>query len=203
MKRNIFIAIVILVLVIVNGCSVFSTGNKASYKALESNLSLWDNFNMQGIVEIHYKAFSFRKNFVMHKDGNRFNFKVLNSGLMGLNPKPLVSISYDDSLTVDASGFAGADSLIPSNMLLDDIQYDLSLSKYLLPHSEEIFMNRSVNKLGLDFAFNDKMQLASISNTDENKVLFEYKLNGEPQKITLVIDNTEFLVIDIDNYKKR
>ncbi len=203
MKRKAMLLIMVILIVLISGCSVFSTSNSTSRRALEKNLTLWDSFSMQGIVEINYKALSFRKNFTMRKDGNEFNFKVLNAGLMGLNPKPLVSISYADSLTIDASGFAGGEGFIPSNIEIGNLGHDLSLSKYLLPIADEIIMNRTINRMELDFNFNKKMQLVSVGKSDKDKVTFEYDLNNNPERIAIVVDGIEFLIINIDNYKKR
>ncbi|MBN2830248.1 MAG: hypothetical protein JXR56_08005 [Candidatus Cloacimonetes bacterium] len=195
--------IIAFLLLILSGCSIFQTGFKSERKALEHNLSLWESFHMDGIVEVNYQAFSIRKNFALNKDGNEFHFTVFNAGLMGLNPKPLLKVDYVDSLTIDTSGFPGLSDSLPANIHIEELPFDFSVSKYLLPKSDEIMLNKKALLKKMEFNFNNKMQLSYVTFSKKDKVTFEYEFNGYPKEVCLVHNDKKFLTLQIDNYKKQ
>jgi hypothetical protein len=192
-----------LILLLLSGCSIFQTGIKSEKKALEYNLTLWDSFHMDGIVEVNYQAFSLRKNFAINKEGNTFDLTVFNSGLMGLNPKPLLKVEYADSLIIDASGLAVFSESIPNRMSIDELPIDLSISKYLLPKSDEIILNKKVVYEEVELIFNDLMQLSKINLDKEVGLSFEYDLHKMPSKIFAVYKDKKLVTLEIDNFKKQ
>jgi hypothetical protein len=203
MKNRVSGILILVILLVLTGCSVFKSGVRSEKKELEYNLKLWDSFHMDGIVEITYQAFSFRKNYAINKDGDKFNLTVFNAGLMGLNPKPLLKVVYEDSLTIDTSGLAGFSDSIPGNMSIDELPFDLSISKYLLPMTEEIILNKKAVIKDLEFAFNEKMQISSIGFDEKARLNFEYDLQGLPSTIFAVYNGKKLLTLNIDNFKKQ
>jgi len=189
----------IIFVVFITSCSILSKySTKEKEALLIKNLQKWESFQLEGIVEVNYKIFSFRKNIVLRKKNDLFRSDIFDAGLFGLAPTPFLSIYIDSLLTIR---LAGKDELI--EIPPEELNKDFPYFKYLLDlkeiknHKQQIIDNGKLEIDDLTFHFSKNMEITQIQNVSKNfSVLLTY--GKELEEISLFADNKVIADIIID-----
>ena len=181
------------------GCATIQKiGFSQREKLLSAHLKEWENIQIDGIIELNYRGFSFRKNVVLKKMGDRGRIDIFDSGVFGLKPNPFISAYYDSTLFVrlpEQTKFVEI-----NNSSLERELPDLSFIKIfdeLVSNKKKILIEKEYRNKDFIFYFSDEMKLEKIELTQENfYVLFDYL--KELSKISIFKNSKEIANIQID-----
>ena len=196
-KRKFFIFLFLLLLLF--GCATIpKTDFAQKEKLLSAHLKEWENIRIDGIIELNYRSFSFRKNIVIKKTGDRGRIDIFDSGVFGLKPNPFISAYFDSTLFVrlpEQPKFVGI-----NNSSLERELPNLSFIRIfdeLVSNKKKILIEKEYRNKDFIFYFSDEMKLEKIELTQENfYVLFDYL--KELSKISIFKNSKEIANIQID-----
>jgi hypothetical protein len=162
MRRLIIITLILLCCL---NLTLEAKQNKA--KLLQSNLRQWEQFRWDGIIQVQSSLLSLRKNFVLVKDKDELRLDILDSGIMGLQAKPMVTAYLKDKIILEAPTVKQLSNLdlnwfIPAGAVGSLLHFTDSL----LVKSREIVADRKAETTGTLFTFDKKYRLSGISNPD-------------------------------------
>ncbi len=195
MKNKFLLYILILTL---SSCALIpQPGRAAKEKLLIEHLRGWNEFQLEGIVEANYNSFSFRKSILIRKNNDAFRLDVFDSGFMGLNPTPFISIYMDSTLVIRppfskevlSAEKAGLKELNSTAFLFD--------LNDIIHHKQKIVSQQILEFPEYKIHFTDKMQIDKIMLKQKPvEILFSYidKLN----QISITNDNKQVANIQID-----
>lgn len=198
MKKTI-ILLAVLLAVISFGLQA-KTGKAAK---LETNLKQWEQFRWQGIVQVESSAFSLRKNFVLAKNEEALRMDVLDSGVLGLQAKPLVTIYMKDRIELEAPAIkqlAGIDPnwFLPPGALKGMINFTDSLRS----RSSEIISKRKLELDAALFTFDKNYRLSSIkSDLTGLELNISYNRRNQPTKVIIKRRDERLAELQINEQK--
>ncbi len=189
----------LLLFLLLFGCATFQKTDFAqNEKLLSTHLKEWKNIRIDGIIELNYRSFSFRKNVVIKKTGNIGRIDIFDSGVFGLKPNPFISAYFDSTLFVrfpEQTKFTKID-----NSSLKRELPDLSFIKIfdeLVSHKTKIIKEKEYRNNNFIFYFSDEMKLKKIELAQEKfYVVFDY--SKELSKISIFKNLKEIANIQID-----
>ncbi len=166
--------LVLSISILLSCCSIIPNLSSNQKEALlKENLLKWEKFELEGLIELNYKAFSFRKNIIIKKKEGKIRLDIFDSGLMGLSPAPFLSAYLDTSLVLR---LPGNDELteIPAAKLREDLTLldYLGNTKQLLRFKKQILAENFLQLDDLNIEFSDQMQITAISHKNA-----DYRLN--------------------------
>jgi len=183
--------------------SVSLTAKTSKAALLKNNLKQWEQFRWEGIIQVESSAFSMRKNFVMVKNKEEMRIDVLDSGVMGLQAKPLATIYVKDKIILEAptiKQLAGVDPnwFVPKGAVANLINFTDSL----LAKSEEIISKRKIEMASTSFVFDKKMRLSALKNQDVGmEILVNYNRRNQPTKVIIRHHDTKMAELQINEQK--
>ncbi|HPK41078.1 MAG TPA: hypothetical protein PKZ69_05595 [Candidatus Cloacimonadota bacterium] len=203
MKRNLLFLLLVL-LVLLTSCVSKKAAVAIKYpkKVLlaSDELQRWQSFKMEGIAEVQFKMFTFRKNFVLSKNKEALRFDLLDSGIFGFASSN-ISIYVDSDTQVYGylgKKFIEIDDLPESlrdvytwfnNADIDDFQ----------PYYDDLFENNSFDKDGTSFAFTNKMRLKEINNASNDlRVNIDYDYGDNISNLAIMLKNVKICDLKID-----
>jgi len=164
-------------------------------KLLTAHLNYWENIRIDGIIEVNYKNFIFRKNITIKKNKKAFRIDIYDSGIFGMKPTPFFSVYYDSILTIRTP-----DQKIEQFDLQDNQKQYLSILFNLsdfLAIKDEIIKHKKLDYKDTIILFSDDMKLSKISSSnDSTMVMFDY-LN-DLDSIIFQKEKEEIINIQID-----
>ena len=181
------------------GCATIQKiGFSQREKLLSAHLKEWENIQIDGIIELNYRGFSFRKNVVLKKMGDRGRIDIFDSGVFGLKPNPFISAYFDSTLFVR---FPEQTKFVEiNNSSLERELPNLSFIRIfdeLVSNKKKILIEKEYRNKDFIFCFSDEMKLKKIELTRENfYVLFDYL--KELSKISIFKNSKEIANIQID-----
>lgn len=203
MKRNLLFLLLVL-LVLLTSCVSKKAAVAIKYpkKVLlaSDELQRWQSFKMEGIAEVQFKMFTFRKNFVLSKNKEALRFDLLDSGIFGFASSN-ISIYVDSDMQV--YGYLGKKFIeiddLPeglrdvytwfNNADIDDFQ----------PYYDDLFENNSFDKDGTSFAFTNKMRLKEINNASNDlRVNIDYDYGDNISNLAIMLKNVKICDLKID-----
>lgn len=197
-------------IIFLTSCAVVSKySHKEKETLLLNHLNKWKNFRLNGIIEVNYQIFSFRKNIQIKKTGNLFRADIFDTGLLGLSPSPFLTAYYDSLLTLKLPGNESL-VVIPQNKLLHDFPYINYLLDFqlLAQHKDKIIKNHRIELDDLTIYFSNQMEISRVDRADKNYSLV-LKYGKELQEIIFLAENKTVADIIIDkisfsevNFKK-
>ncbi len=190
--------LLLAVLLLLSACaSIKSADQKA---VLRGELSKWENFSSDGVIQVNYMGLSMRKMFVLSKTREEARLDVLDGGAFGISPTPLVSVYMGDYVAIQAPMMPKLEAM--SQSIRDN---DLSLRLLSDPDSLISMYGDTViatHKLTLDnseLSFTDKMQLDKVIDLKSgSEMRISYTSKGDPDKVTITIDSATSLELLID-----
>lgn len=168
---------------------------------LRAELLKWKNFSAEGVMEVNYSFISLRKMFSVNKTGDEFRLDMLDGGIMGINPEPLMSLYMGPYLSLKIPIYPDLEQIaasldIQSNPLAFLKDTDGIVSRY----GNEIIANHKVSIGDADLSFNDRLQLTRIDIRDMDSYLeVAYSKKGDPDIVTFNLENKASLKLFVDS----
>lgn len=192
-KANILICIFFVFL---TGCAIFLKPDKEQKeKLLLEHLNSWKNFRIEGIIEVSYKSFAFRKSIILQKNKNIIRTDIFDSGITGLRPTPFFSAYFDSVLVIR---FPEQNKLINSKDLdSKNITAILNNLQNIYYQKDEIIKNQFLKFKDFNVCFSDKMEISKISLQNE-KIDINFKYDNDLNFISIEKDKKDVANIQID-----
>ncbi len=198
-KYRLYFLLVISLLLF--ACTAIKPVIKHPQKVLQLNRELqrWKTFQMEGIIEVSYKMFVFRKNFIISKNEDALRADLLDTGIFGLSASS-ISVYADSSLNI--KGYIGKKSLeISVNEESKKLYSWLNHSEAdsLKNQYDNIMNNNMLEIQGWTLKTNSAMRLVSVIH-EKNKIKAElfYNFKDELEKIIFTENGSEICNIRID-----
>ncbi|MDY6916089.1 MAG: hypothetical protein SVM86_07225 [Candidatus Cloacimonadota bacterium] len=180
----------LLILFFFTSCAVFQPKD-FSWK---EQILKWQNFKLEGLIEINYNSFSIRKNIVLEKSGNEGRMVVFDSGIFGLSAEPLISATYYDgkfniqNIPPEAVGAIPTQEiklLFNLNQIVQKAEFFQNTNTVFYKDYKLIFLK---SKLSSIHQKTEKIDFTYHANTP---VKIDFKEN-EKIRATIIIDKIEF-----------
>ncbi len=198
-RKIVFFAALALLALILAGCA--SLGRPSPEARLRSELQRWQNFSAAGVVQASHSGLALRKMFVLAKTPGAVRLDVLDGGVLGINPEPLVSLYLGDYLAVKAPVMPAME-----NVFLDGIQFGNPLGTLANPDSLIARYGAAIirdRKLTIDktvLTFNDAYQLTVIQETGTPfRIDVSYNRKGDPDQVKVVADAKTSVELFVDS----
>ena len=193
-KKILVILNLSLLLIIFSGCSFLPQPSNKT-ELLINNVKIYSNFKLEGVANINYKQFVFRKMIFMERDEKQISLNLLDSGVLGMNPTPFASVKIDSIIT--ATLFGKTEKLPFSNQKISEY---LS-TDFILENSKEISKNLEYKRDNICLKWNEKMQIIQISSP-KIMIQMEYDFVGNPEKNYIYYQDELVMEIMIDKFEK-
>ncbi len=202
MKKILQLIIINLVIILfLSGCASIA-GRKSKEVLLFDHLESWEQFRLDGIIELNAAQLRLRKNINISKNEDALSLDIFDSGFFGLKPTPLVAARIDSTFTLEAA------DLLKTAVNTDKLKIeDLSIAKIneglflLKQQTNTIIATKRANFEKSSFFFNDLMQIEKIElyGSDNTLVIvFSYHNNKNLNTIGFVIENKQIITITVD-----
>ncbi len=179
--------LLLLFIIMLLGMNSLLYSKQSSSKQLQKNISIWEQFHWEGIIQVQSSAFAMRKYFVLSKNKEAMRLDILDSGIIGLTAQPLVSLYIKDSIILNAPSVKQLEGIDPNWFFPKNaIGRLVHFSDSLLSKQEEILSSHKFKSGKTIFQYDKKYRLSLIKNTDigfEAKVL--YNRNNQPTTISI------------------
>jgi hypothetical protein len=203
-------AVLLFALLLLNGCSLFREVEIPEEILLKDHLQGWQDFRIEGIVELTHGQLRLRKNVSINKTPQYLELTVFDSGIFGLRPSPFLSVRIDSTLTMDLPIIPGtevnADSLLVTSFNIEDINTFLNEMK---DNSRDILRERKYVKGKTEFLFNDNMQISLIRTINEEgeessgNLRLVYDRDNLLERITLSQNDKSLIIVHVDRVTYR
>jgi hypothetical protein len=169
-------------------------------KQLQANLAQWEQFRWQGMAQVMHEAFTLRKFYVLAKNTEALRLDILDSGVLGLNAKPMLALYVKDRIVLDAPSIKELEG-IDLNWFVTPDKYKpfFAMTTTLQSHSAEIISNRKISLSGLTYLFDKKYRLTGIISPKlQLEAQVTYNRKSQPDKISLIYQGKELAIFTID-----
>ena len=195
MKLSKFFLLIILLFFVTSCAFLIKPSEKSKEKLLYTHLKFWENIRIDGIIEVNYKSFVFRKDISIKKNSSAFRIDIYDTGIFGMQPTPFISAYYDSVLTIRTP-----DQQITQLNQGKKEEFDLSILfelSDLFAMKDEIITRQKLNYKDAIIIFSDEMNISEIlNNINLTTISFNY-LQGL-DSITFHKEETEIINIQID-----
>lgn len=194
---------IILTLIAALFLSAALAAKKTPAQQLQTTLNTWKQFRWEGIIQVQMSAFSARKNFVLARNENELRLDVLDTGIMGLQAKPLATIYLKDNILVEAPTIQQLADIdlnwfVPQGAVKDFVHFTDSLQA----HSKDILAKRRANTPNATYYFDKKFRLTKISSDDLSvKAEIIYNQRSKPTKLLLDHSGDRIVELQINEQK--
>lgn len=184
MKRT-YISIIILILALLAGCS----GNLRLSEAakLKRELRKFENFSGSGIVELSAFGFSLRKPFTIAKSLDQMRLDVVEGGIFGASPSPLISVYLGQYLALKSTLMPALEALNLADKLPAQPSALFNTADYIFArYGQEIMQNKAVVRDSLHITFRKNYELESIVDHQSNtRIDAKYSSRGDLDELNL------------------
>ena len=168
---------------------------------LEANLNTWEQFRWQGVVQVKHEALTARKFFTLAKNTEALRLDIIDSGVMGLNSMPILSLYIKDKIALEAPTIKQLQGLDPNWYITPD-KYKpfFAMSSEFRTNSAEIIANHKLSLKGQTYFFDKKYRLTLIKiPLLKMEAKIEYKKKYQPDKVSLNYEGKEVAIFYIDD----
>jgi len=200
-KSIIFLSILILLFC---SCSIFNVDTNKQKQKLFSEIELWQDFRIDGIIKLYIAEFNLIKDVTIIKDSTMLKMTLYDTGLFGFSPQPFASLTVADSININIPS-------IEDPMQLDQIKTmiaGLTVFKNgffeeqgIRQNLVEIIRTRKYESADKVLKFNRNMQLEDVILKDSQidlKIKREFSLH--PEAIEIYYQNKLSIIIEIDKF---
>jgi len=188
----------IFILVSLVSCSQLNISRKSNEKKLEllrDKVTKWNQFRIDGVLEINIKQFQVRKTAIIRKNDEAIRMDLIDSGLLNIRPVPFLTVYYDSVLVVYSETIPLLEDMIDEKELASFELFEL-ISK-ILYHEDEIINKGYCEIDSVLFVFDKDYNLNTINRKDV-KVNINYDIGNNPQSIELFRRDEKVANIKID-----
>lgn len=207
MKRALFLLIILMLFLgaCVNNRIKGTPDPAARKEQLRQEMLKWENFDAEGVAQISYMGLSLRKMFVFGKTSDELRFDIIDGGILGVGPSPLISVYLGDYFSLQSDllpqlnlAAKAALNFKPSMGPLRDI------NGLVDAFADSIIINNRLNLEGIQLTFSPQLRLQKIYEEESKaEINISYTPKGEPDIITLRMKSAEVeLMIDKIDYGK-
>ncbi|NLN84589.1 MAG: hypothetical protein GX135_00610 [Candidatus Cloacimonetes bacterium] len=201
MKR-LFLGLTLVLAILTSSCATIKPVDRMELLRME--LSRWQDFRADGVVNVNYTGLTMRKMFVLNKTRDEARLDILDGGAFGISPSPLISIYLADYLAVDSPlvpqlqalaqiGFGSGGGYLSVLNDVDDL-----VEKY----GSLILEDNTLDLSGTSLLFSPAMKLLKIMNPDSGvSVDFNYTSKGDPDKVVLSLGKSGSMELLVDSIK--
>jgi len=178
----------LLFLILLVGCAVtvkFSDSQKE--KMLRKTLEQWEHFRLDGIIEMNYQSFSFRKNITVRKNSERLRLDIYDAGVLGLHPTPFISVSVDSVIIVKMPGTDELTELTFPEFWENEIIANYLNFDSIFSRKAEIFKEKKTKVGKLTYFFSERMVPIHRPNVDDPR-----RISTATSKISPLTTYTSF-----------
>lgn len=165
---------------------------------LDDTLQKWRAFQMQGVLELHYQAYSLHKDCVISKNAGELRLDLISGGLFGLRASPFYSAYFNaDSVQVRLPD--GSLQQLPLAEWVESSGLNLTglfACDFNRAERDSILIGKHLHKEGIDFFFDDDYLLIRAA-MDDNAMLIEY-LDRLPYRLLFTKQGQELGNLFID-----
>ena len=198
MKKAILLLIIVISLLSLNAQS-------KDHDKLRKELTKWQQFRAEGVIQVNYQMFSLRKFFVLSCANNQIRIDIFEGGLFGATPEPLFSAYVGDYIALRSPMMPQLETMITPKVAAEQPthlirQFDAMFELY----GDEIVAKHELFLKGTHYTFNKKYQLTQITNAEEEiSVTIDYKRNLDPDKVVVNVQKSDIMTLMIDKMTYR
>ncbi|PKN79100.1 MAG: hypothetical protein CVU48_06335 [Candidatus Cloacimonetes bacterium HGW-Cloacimonetes-1] len=193
MKKVILIASLLL-------CLITLSAQSKDHDKLRKELSQWQQIRAEGIIQVNYQMFSFRKLFVLSSAQQQIRLDIFDGGMFGMTPEPLFSAYAGDYVAVRSPVMPQLEVIAASKpMEIQPTQLLGQFDSIFELYADEIIANKELNVNGTIYLFDKHFRLTQATN-EEMKIAIkiDYKRNKDPDKIVVRYENNDIITFLID-----
>jgi hypothetical protein len=195
-------ATILLLLILVCFSNILAAKSKAE-KQLQTNITQWAAFQAEGSILVNYPPYAIRKFFVFARDASAARLDILDSGLIGFNPAPMVTLYLQDKIILSAPGIKELQGIDPNWYIpAGTTQKLLALTDSLFAHSAEILAKRQAVINGITLSFDKKYRLSALLYPQYKvSAKVEYTRKNKPSKLSFYYHGKETAILNIDKIR--
>ncbi len=193
------ISAMLIVLAFLSSCSYFRISEDEFVRNLESQIELFKEFKISGIIEYNHKQFAFRKNISLRKKDKAMRLDIFDSGILGMKPTPFLSVYADSAFVFRSSDEQFTLSEYDEENIKLVVTVLRSISTYLIEKKAELVKNRKakINDISVSVNKHGFLKIISVPlQCSEVKMIY-----SENDKLSeLIVDqyNKDVINIKID-----
>lgn len=194
MRKLLFLIIIMLL-----SMNSLLLAKKNPAKLLQQNIQSWEQFRWQGIIQVQSSAFAIRKYFVLARNQEAARLDILDSGIMGLAAKPLVSVYVKDKIVLSAPSIKQLEGIDPNWFIpQNSIDQFVHFSDSLLARQSEIITNRKIKSGESVYYYDKKYRLSQIQSPKLGiEANVTYNRRNQPTKISIKYGGEPLVEIQI------
>jgi len=186
MKRHIELALkglIMLLAVMLASCS--GMRKNSQQELLKNELSKWESFDSQGVVELSVMGLSQRKMFSAAKNHGEIRIDILDGGVMGAGAQPLISFYSGKYLAFKSPYLPMLEAFDLSSMIpVSGLNLFSSADSLIARHGAEIIKTKKLEIDSIRINFNKKYQLTEVNDPRNNSQLTAtYSPRGDLQEL--------------------
>lgn len=192
-------AVFLSIMILASSCASIKPVDKADL--LRAELQKWENFSTDGIVEVNNGGFTLRKMFVLSKTQDEARLDIVDGGVFGMDPTPLISVYLGDYAAIRSPNMPQLEAF--AVLLPDPGKYLGSLGRpdsLFTAYGEEIIDTGKLVLGDTELAFSDKMRLEKITGKDAGiRMEISHTKSGDLDKVSIFIEDETSLDLLVDN----
>ncbi|MGC9362071.1 MAG: hypothetical protein ACP5F3_03990 [Candidatus Syntrophosphaera sp.] len=202
MKNSLALCAVLLsIMILASSCASIKPVDKATL--LRAELGKWENFSSDGIVELTNGGLTLRKMFVLSKTRDEARLDIVDGGVFGLNPNPLISLYLGDYAAIRSPNMPQLEAL--ATLLPDPGKYLGSLGRpdsLFTAYGDQIIDTGKLVLGDTELAFSDNMRLEKISGKEAGiRMEISHTKRGDLDKVSIFIEDETSLDLLVDNIR--
>lgn len=195
-------AILILALAL---CFLALNAQSKDHSKLQKQLSKWEQFRAEGVIQVNYKMFSLRKFFVLAAADDQIRIDIFEGGLLGATPEPLFSAYMGDYIALRSPMMPQLEQMLTPKLAVEQpTQLISKFDKMFELYGDEIVAQHELILNGTHYQFDKYFQLTQITNSEaEVAVTINYKRNHDPDKVVVNYQKSDIVTLMIDKMTYR
>jgi hypothetical protein len=195
MRRFLLLCFILLL-----GMSAVLSAKANPVTQLQKNIATWEQFRWQGIIQVQSSAFAIRKNFVLSKNKSALRLDILDSGIMGLTAKPLVTLYMRDTIILNAPSIKQLEGIDPNWFIpRRAVEGLVHFTDSLQAAQQEIIANRKLKSGKTLYLYDKKYRLTQIKSVELGvEANVTYNRRNQPTKVTVKYANEPLAELQIN-----
>ena len=185
-------------------CSIFNVDTNAQKQKLFSEIELWQDFRIDGIIKLYIAEFNLIKDVTIIKDSTMLKMTLYDTGLFGFSPQPFASLTVADSININIPSIEDPMQLAQIKTMITGLtvfQNGFFEEQGIRENLVEIIRTRKYETADRTLKFNRNMQLEDIILKDSQiKLKIKREFSLHPEAIEIYYQNKISIMIEIDKF---